>query len=106
MGAEGSVDALAAWVERAAIGLRSAMPGLQDRRELGADRKSGSPSNTLRPEPGEVLYTLSPNEHSPEALAPGLREDLLVVPSFLEGPRPRSLVLYILDPPPQPETSP
>ncbi len=95
-GRESSLDAIAAWVERAAIGLRSSIAGLQDRRELGAERKAGSPSERLQPEPGEVLFTLAPNERSPEALQPS-EEDLFLVPSSSEGPRPQTLVLYVLE---------
>jgi type VI secretion system protein ImpJ len=98
LGADLSGDEAASWVSRAAIGLRSAMPGLQDRRELGASRKPGSPESRLRPDSGEVLFTLMPNPNSPEALAPS-DDDLLVAASSLDLPRPASLTLYVMDPP-------
>jgi type VI secretion system protein ImpJ len=81
-----------AWVEQSLIGSQSLIPGMRDRRVLGARRNRIEREGDLVPAGGVLLFSLTPD---PEFIQPGQVLQVWNAADRGETPRVVEIVLYV-----------
>ncbi|MFL6233721.1 MAG: type VI secretion system baseplate subunit TssK [Thermoanaerobaculia bacterium] len=87
-----SEDETEAWVEQSLIGSQSLIPGMRDRRVLGARRRRIEREGDLVPAGGVLLFALEPD---PEFIQPGQILQVWNAADRGETPRVIEIVLYV-----------
>lgn len=87
-----SEDETEAWVEQSLIGSQSLIPGMRDRRVLGARRRRIEREGDLVPAGGVLLFALEPD---PEFIQPGQVLQVWNAADRGETPRVTEIVLYV-----------